>query len=151
MEEFEATPDVLDLTADIIAAYVSNNKISAEALPELIASTYAALNQAGSGVEPEPEQEDFTKSKAEIRKSITGSHIISFIDNKPYRSLKRHLSTNGYTPESYRERFGLPKDFPMVAPDYAAQRSALAKSMGLGRKAGEPAPAKRTRKPKAEA
>lgn len=151
MEDFEATPDVLDLTADIIAAYVSNNKISAEALPDLIASTHAALSGLTHGAEPVEEVEDFTKSKAEIRKAVSEDGITSFLDGKKYKSLKRHITTNGMTVDEYRERFGLPDDFPMVAPSYSAARSALAKSMGLGvggRKPKAPTP-KPTRKPRA--
>lgn len=138
---------MLVLTSDIIAAYVSNNKIDPDALPSLIASTYAALTGVGEPV-AEP-AEDHTKSKAEIRKSIQPDGLISFIDGKTYKSLKRHVGTNGMTMDEYKARFGLPKDYPSVSPNYSAARSALAKSMGLGRKPGEPAPARRGRKPKA--
>lgn len=145
---FEPERDHLDLTVAIVEAFVSRNSISPDALPALIASTHAALAGLGQGAEPVEEVEDFTKSKAEIRKSIGPDALISFLDGKPYKSLKRHVSTHGLTMDEYRARFGLPDDYPSVSPAYSAARSALAKSMGLGRKAGEPAP-KRGRKPKA--
>lgn len=140
MDEFKGYVGVIDLTADIVSAYVANNKLNAAELPALIASTYAALNGVGAP-EAEPETNDQLKTKAEIKKSIGGSHLISFLDGKPYRSLKRHLTANGHTIAEYKARFGLPDDYPMTAPDYSAQRSALAKQLGLG--AGG-------RKPKAE-
>lgn len=147
-----ADRDLLAMTADIIAAYVTNNKIDAAALPGLITSIHAALGSTGSEVveEVEPVQK---MTAAQARKLITPAGIISLITQKPFKSMKRHVTTHGYTPESYREAFGLPADFPMVHPDYAAARSALAKSMGLGvggRKPANPAPkGKPGRKPKA--
>ena len=141
MDEFKGYVGVIDLTADIVSAYVANNKLNAAELPALITSTYAALNGVGAP-QAEPETNDQLKTKAEIKKSIGGSHLISFLDGKPYRSLKRHLTANGHTVAEYKARFGLPDDYPMTAPEYSAQRSALAKQLGLG--AGG-------RKPKAEA
>lgn len=152
MDDNTLAPSVLDLTADIIAAYVANNQIGADQVPALIASTYAALNSAGTNQPAEEPVEDMTKTRAEIRKSITGSHLISFIDNKPYRSLKRHLTTNGLTLAEYKERYGLPADYPSTSPEYSAQRSALAKSLGLGQGGRKPAAAavKPARKPRAK-
>lgn len=149
-DTFDATTDYaaerrIEQTLEIVAAYVSNNVLPAKDLPGLITSVHGAL--AGLGAEPaatpvEPEVD--TPSSAQIKKSITPDAIISFIDGKPYKTMKRHLGTHGLYPYSYRQRYGLPNDYPMVAPNYAAQRSALAKSIGLGRPGGrieEEAPA----------
>jgi len=132
--------DILtELTAHIVAAYVEANTVTAAELPALIKSTYTALGSLG---EPAVEvTEAATKATAaQIRKSITPDKLISFIDGKGYSLLKRHLSTHGLTPAGYREKFGLPSDYPIVAPNYAAKRSELALKGGLGRKAApEPA------------
>ena len=134
----EEPSELAALTADIVSAYVSNNTMPASDLPSLIASVHTALGSAG---EPSrPVEADHKADKAAIRKSLTPDHLISFIDGKLYKSLKRHLTTNGTTPDEYRAKFGLPKDYPMVAPANSAQRSALAKTLGLGRRAAaEPA------------
>jgi predicted transcriptional regulator len=144
--------DLLDMTADIVAAYVTHNKIDATALPGLIASIHAALGSTRS--EPVEEVKPVQRlTAAQARKLITPGGIISLITQKPFKSMKRHLSIHGYTPQSYREAFGLPADFPMVHPDYAKARSDLAKAMGLGaggRQAPKSAPkTKPGRKPKA--
>ena len=127
------------LTAEIVSAYVSNNNISAAELPALIKATYTALIRAGAAHAPEPVK---LTPPVPIKKSITHDHLISLEDGKPYKSLKRHLATLGLTPEDYRAKWGLAKDYPMVAAAYSEQRSNLAKSLGLGRKAGSAAPAK---------
>ena len=127
----EEAQNSLDLVADIVSAYVANNTISATDLPALIASVHGALNQVanGKGEEPAPE----LKPAVPIKKSITPDAIICLEDGKAFKSLKRHLATKyGMTPDDYRARWGLPKDYPMVAPNYAAARSQLAKKMGLG-------------------
>lgn len=144
--------DLLDMTADIVAAYVTHNKIDATTLPGLISSIHAALGSTSS--EPVEEVEPVQRlTAAQARKLITPGGIISLITQKPFKSMKRHLSIHGHTPQSYREAFGLPTDFPMVHPDYAKARSDLAKAMGLGaggRQAAKPAPkSKPGRKPKA--
>lgn len=147
-DTFNADRDLLGMTADIVAAYVTNNKIEAAALPGLIASIHAALGSTSEMVteaSPEPVQK---MTAAQARKLITPAGIISLITQKPFKSMRRHVTTHGYTPESYREAFGLPADFPMVHPDYAAARSALAKSMGLGQ--GGRKPAKNAPKPRAK-
>ena len=128
-------PDIIAYAGDIVAAYVSNNPVPAAELPALIAKVHAALaGLAGAGsVAAEPEIEVERPTPAQIRKSITDEGIVSFIDGKPYKTLKRHLTKHGLTPQVYRQRYGLPADYPMVAPGYAAQRSALAKEIGLGR------------------
>ena len=123
------------LTADLVSAYVSNgnNRVDADALPALIMSVYTALNGIGSATAANADELGIAhKSKSEIKKSFGTEHLISFEDGKPYKSLKRHLSTHGLTPDAYRAKWGLPNDYPMVHPTYSAARSALAKSMGLG-------------------
>ncbi len=141
----DASFDFSALTADIVSAYVSNNKVGASDLANVIAEVHRALGAVGQAPAPaEPEAPKPTA--AEIRKSRTPEFLTSFVDGRKYKSLKRHLTTNGMTPDEYRTRFGLPKDYPMVAESYSAQRSALAKTLGLGRKAAaapapEPTPA----------
>ena len=118
-----------EMTTEIAAAYVANNHVAPGALPRLLASVHAALD--GLGRSPEP---DATKPtpRMPIRKTVTEEHIVSLEDGKSYKSLKRHLARHGLTPQAYREKWGLPTDYPMVAPAYARQRSALAKQIGLG-------------------
>ncbi|WP_298961796.1 MucR family transcriptional regulator [uncultured Methylobacterium sp.] len=118
------------LTSDIVSAYVSKNSVPVADLPALITSVHASLNGLGQAA-PEP-VEDHKVRPAQIRNSITPDHLVSFVDGKPYKSMKRHLSSYGLTPEQYRQKFGLPADYPMVAPSYAARRSDLAKKTGLG-------------------
>ncbi|MGX7704786.1 MucR family transcriptional regulator [Methylobacterium sp. Gmos1] len=124
------TPPMIELTSDIVGAYVSNNNVRVADLPGLIASIHATL--VGLGQPAAQPEEDHKVTAAQIRKSVTPDHITSFLDGKQYKSLKRHLTTRGYTPDEYRQKFGLPFDYPMVAATYAAQRSELAKSLGLG-------------------
>ena len=123
-------PNYIELAADIISAYVSKNSVRSADLPELIAQVHGALRNVGN---PAPKQEAQKYEPAvPVRKSITPDAIISLIDGNPYQSLKRHLGKHGLTPEHYRERYNLPRDYPMVAAGYAARRSELAKTMGLG-------------------
>ena len=140
--------NLIELTADVVAAYVSKNPVPVADLPSLIGQVNSALKAAANGA-PEPENQAL-KPAVPIRKSVTPDYIISLEDGKKFKSLKRHLAMHyNLTPEEYRARWGLPKDYPMVAPNYAAARSALAKTMGLGRKHKEPekpAPTKRGRK-----
>jgi predicted transcriptional regulator len=126
--------DLVQLTADIVSAYVSNNKIGSAELGQLIEEVHSALVRAPSAAAtPEPEPRE---PAVPIRKSITPDYIVSLEDGRKFKSLKRHLkNTYGLTPEEYRAKWGLPRDYPMVAPNYAKARSELAKSMGLGRKA----------------
>jgi predicted transcriptional regulator len=125
------TADLTALAAQIVMAHVSNNATQAAALPGLIASVHGALSALGQPVaEPEPETVELTP--AQIRKSVTPDHIVSFIDGKPYKTLKRHLTGQGITPEEYRRKYGLSSDYPMTAANYAAYRSEMAKSIGLG-------------------
>jgi predicted transcriptional regulator len=125
------TSETVALAADIVAAFVSNNSIAATELPSMIQSVYRALNEAASGVKPQEAAPPLTPA-VPIKKSVTPDYIISLEDGHKYKSLKRHLSTRGMTPDDYRTKWGLPRDYPMVAASYSAQRSQLAKSLGLG-------------------
>ena len=131
MTENVTDDNLIDLTADIVSAYVSNNTVPATDLPQLINEVYGALQKtSGAVTEPEPEP---LKPAVPIKKSVTPDYIICLEDGKQFKSLKRHLRTHyDMTPEEYREKWGLPADYPMVAPNYAAARSDLAKKMGLG-------------------
>ena len=131
--------DFIELAADLVAAYVSNNNMPVAELPTLISGVHAALSglgNAGATEAPGPDK----PTSAQIRKSITPDALISFLDGKPYKTLKRHLSGNGLTLEAYRERYGLPVDYPSTAASYSARRSELARSLGLGqqRRKAEP-------------
>jgi predicted transcriptional regulator len=125
--------DLTSLTADVVAAYVAHNALGADKLADLIGSVHAALSKASTqAVEPEKVQ---LVPAVSIKKSVTQDHIICLEDGKKFKSLKRHLKTHyDLSPEEYREKWGLPRDYPMVAPAYAAARSNLAKSMGLGQR-----------------
>jgi predicted transcriptional regulator len=123
------------LAAQIVSAYVSNNPVPPAELPPLIARVHGAVVglSAGGSADAVISRDDVEKpTPAQIRKSLWDDGITSFIDGKTYKTLKRHLTSHGLDPKSYRERYGLPADYPMVAPSYAAQRSALAKAIGLG-------------------
>ncbi len=125
------TGDLLDLTSEIVSAFVGNNTIEEQKLPELIENVYVTLaNIAASG-----NTDSAAEPAVPVKKSVTPNYIICLEDGKKLKMLKRHLKTNyDMTPEEYRERWGLPADYPMVAPNYAAQRSELAKQIGLGKK-----------------
>ncbi len=125
--------DITSLTTDIVSAYVANNTLVYEQVPDLISSVYAALNKvAVHGAEPVKEE---LKPAVPIKKSVTNDYIICLEDGKKFKSLKRHLRTHyDMSPEEYREKWGLSRDYPMVAPAYAAARSELAKTMGLGQR-----------------
>jgi predicted transcriptional regulator len=128
------TIDFIDLASDIVCAYVSNNSIPLAELPNLIHGVHAALAGLANGaVQTAIEDTHEKPTAAQIRKSVMPDGIVSFLDGKTYKTMKRHLTGHGLDPHSYRQRFGLPADYPMVASSYAAQRSALAKSIGLGR------------------
>lgn len=140
---------LLDMTVGIVANYVANNQIGSADLPPLIASVHEALSGAGTSA-AEVETPVVRPSAAQVRKSISEAGIVSFIDGRTYQSLKRHLRGHGHDPETYRAFYGLPSDYPVVSPAYAAKRSAIARASGLGqgnRKPGRAAkPAARTRK-----
>lgn len=145
----DTNENIVELSADIVSAYVANNNVTTSELPALIANVYAALTKLGG--EPEAPPAAPLVPAISIRKSVTPEAIICLEDGKSFKSLKRHLSSKyDLTPEQYRTKWGLPADYPMVAPAYAEARSALAKSMGLGRKAAvETVKAKRAAKTKA--
>jgi predicted transcriptional regulator len=129
----ESTPatSVLGLTAQIVSAHVSNNSVSPDALPSLIQEVFKTL----SGVGKDPVLPERPQPAVAIKKSVLPEHIICLEDGKKLKMLKRHLKTSyNMTPEQYRERWGLPPDYPMVAPNYAKHRSSLAKKIGLGTK-----------------
>jgi predicted transcriptional regulator len=123
--------ELIDLAADIVSAYVSNNSLPVGELPSLIAEVHRALNTTQKGVQ-EPEAEPL-KPAVNPKKSVFPDYIVCLEDGKKFKSLKRHLRTHyDLSPEEYRDKWALPPDYPMVAPNYAAARSALAKKMGLG-------------------
>jgi predicted transcriptional regulator len=129
--EDPSQPELVELTARIVSAYVSNNAIVASDLPHLISETHAALTRA-TGSLPTVEREE-QKPKVPVKKSVMPEYIICLEDGKKFKSLKRHLRTHyNLSPEEYREKWDLPHDYPMVAPNYARARSDLAKKMGLG-------------------
>lgn len=131
MTDSPADANLIDLTADIVSAYVSNNTVASSDLPNLINEVYGALQRtSGTVSEPEPEP---LKPAVPVKKSVMPDYIICLEDGKKFKSLKRHLRTHyDMTPEEYREKWDLGPDYPMVAPNYAAARSELAKKMGLG-------------------
>ena len=123
--------DLLGLTAEIVSAHVANNPVAMAELPGLITHVHTALANLGKAA-PEPEVKR-QEPAVPIKKSITPDFIVCLEDGKKFKSLKRHLRTQyNMTPEQYREKWGLAADYPMVAPNYAAARSQLAKQMGLG-------------------
>ena len=126
----EMRSTLVELTADIISSYVANNEVPASELPRVIGSVYKALSDTIGGHQEEIEE---LKPAVPVKKSITPDHLICLEDGKKFKSLKRHLRTHyNLSPEEYREKWGLPADYPMVAPNYAQARSQLAKKMGLG-------------------
>jgi len=127
-----AANNLIELAADIVSAYVSNNSVSAHDLTALIGDVYAALQRTSAGIVAEPQPEPL-KPAVPVKKSVTPDYIICLEDGKKLKTLKRHLKTAyDLTPEQYRERWGLAPEYPMVAPNYAAHRSALARQIGLG-------------------
>jgi predicted transcriptional regulator len=133
MTESANAGDILALTTEIVAAHVSNNTVSVGDLPHLINQVYQSLSTIGTGAAPVVER---PQPAVSVKKSITPDYIVCLEDGKKLKMLKRHLKTAyNMTPEDYRERWGLPADYPMVAPNYAKQRSRLAKEIGLGTRA----------------
>jgi predicted transcriptional regulator len=143
VSEPQNTPNYIELAADIVSAFVSNNSVPVAELPALIGSVHAALNQVANGSAQQPAEEPKAPA-VPIKKSVQPDYIVCLDDGKRFKSLKRHLRTTyNLTPDQYRAKWGLAHDYPMVAPNYAAARSELAKQMGLGarrRKTPEPAP-----------
>jgi predicted transcriptional regulator len=135
------TLDLVTLAADMVGAYVSNNHVQAAELPKLISDVHAVLvglgTATGTGEEPQAKA-----TAPEIRRSITPDYLVSFEDGKQYKTLRRHLTLRGLTPEGYRAKWGLAHDYPMTSAKYSEQRSELARSLGLGqqrRKTSRPA------------
>jgi predicted transcriptional regulator len=136
----DTQPNYTELTADIVSAYVAKNSVRPADLPELISSIHTALQNVGN---PGAKQATEKPTPAvNPKKSITPDYLISLEDGKRYKSMKRHLGLRGLTPEQYREKWDLPRDYPMVAPNYAKARSELAKKMQLGQQRRKPAQAK---------
>lgn len=127
---------MLQMASAIVAAYVGNNPVPQAELPKLISETFRALQAIAAGAEPAAEAPVAARPAINARKSITPEYIVCLEDGKKFKSLKRHLRSHyNLSPEQYREKWGLPPDYPMVAPNYAATRSSLAKRMGLGKRA----------------
>ncbi len=133
MSDAPAGGPFIELTAEIVSAYVSNNTVPAAEIPALIHQVYVALARVSGGSGDAPAEP--LKPAVSVKRSITPDHIVCLEDGKKFKSLKRHLRTHyDLSPEEYREKWGLPHDYPMVAPNYAAARSDLAKRMGLGQR-----------------
>lgn len=129
--ENSGLPDYIELAADIVSAFVSNNSVPVADLPALIASVHSTLGRLSNG--PAEEKVEPPQPAVSVKRSITPDFIVCLEDGKKFKSLKRHLRTRyDMTPDEYRQKWNLPVDYPMVAPNYAAARSELAKSMGLG-------------------
>jgi len=148
------TDETRRLTVQIVSAHVAHNNVAQADLPALIAQIYGTLSGLGKAAEPQAPSRP--EPAVSIRKSVTPEYLVCLEDGKKLKMLKRHLSSAyDMTPDQYRERWGLPADYPMVAPAYAQQRSTLAKAIGLGTRRGAPVPeptpvkAPRTRKPAA--
>ena len=136
MSETQPDLNVIEMAAEIVSAYVRNNSVPVGELPTLLQSVHDALGGILTGAKAEVPKEPL-QPKVPVKKSVTTEYIVCLEDGKRFKSLKRHLhSEHGLSPQDYREKWGLAKDYPMVAPAYADARSNLAKTMGLGRKAG---------------
>ena len=143
-------PNSVEMTIEVVASYLAHNNLRPGDVPDFIAQTHAAIAALGAAPEMEPVASDEPaqpehQPAVTVRKSLASrDHILSMIDGKPYKTLKRHLSRHGLTPTEYRERYGLKADYPMTAPAYSEHRREVAKTLGLGRKPkapGETAPA----------
>jgi predicted transcriptional regulator len=132
--DVNGSEELIEIAAEVVSAYVSNNPLPASELPQLIRSVYGALSGLTGTALPETKEEKLVPA-VNPKKSVFDDHIICLEDGKKFKSLKRHLMTHyRLTPEAYREKWSLDANYPMVAPAYARQRSALAREMGLGRK-----------------
>ena len=140
--------NTLDMTAEMVAAFVSNNSVPSSGLAALIQTIHDALTNLSTGAASAVAKEEAKEPAVPIRKSIAPDYLICLDDGKKFKSLKRHLAALGMTPEQYRAKWKLPSDYPMVAPEYAAKRSELAKAIGLGQVRRQPGPRKRGRPPK---
>ncbi len=129
--------NAVEVAAEMVAAFVSNNPLPKSELPALIHAVHSAVERLAAGPESAPPQVEAKAPAVPLRKSITPDFLICLDDGKRFKSLRRHLAGLGLTPAQYREKWNLPSDYPMVAPNYAAQRSALAKKIGLGQIRGK--------------
>jgi predicted transcriptional regulator len=127
-----AIPDSVELAAEIVAAFISNNPLPRSELPDFIHAVCAAVQKLGQESTSAPAEVESKAPAVPIRKSITPEFLICLEDGKKFKSMRRHLGQLGLTPEEYRAKWNLPSDYPMVAPNYAAQRSEMAKKIGLG-------------------
>ena len=134
MSDQENRSELLELTSEIVAAHVSNNTLAVNDLPQLIQDVYATLATVGMA----PASSEKLQPAVSVKKSVTPDYIVCLEDGKKLKMLKRHLKTAyNMTPDEYREKWGLPRDYPMVAPNYAKHRSDLAKEIGLGKKSNK--------------
>jgi predicted transcriptional regulator len=138
----------IELAAEIVAAFVSNNSVPAGELPALIDAVHTSVRRLAEGPESAAPKVEAKAPAVSIRKSVTPDFLICLEDGKHFKSIRRHLTLHGLTPEQYREKWRLPADYPMVAANYAAQRSALAKKIGLGQMRGKGGAGKKGRPPK---
>ena len=129
-----AIPDSVELVAEVVAAYVANNPLPKSELPPLIQAMKSAIDGLGKGPEGSQPQVEAKPPAVPVHKSITPDYLICLEDGKKLKSMRRHLRLLGLTPEKYREKWKLPSDYPMVAPNYSDTRSAMAKKIGLGQK-----------------
>ena len=135
MREQQTPPNYIELAADLVSAFVSNNPVPAAELPALIGTVHAALTKTANGSSQQTTEEPKKAPAVSVKKSVQPDYIVCLEDGKRFKSLKRHLRTTyNLTPEQYRAKWGLPASYPMVAPNYAAARSELAKQLGLGQK-----------------
>jgi len=138
MEEQADKAKLIELMADIVSAYVSSNYVQQAELPVLIGEVHRTLAAAVMMTSAEPAGPEQRKATPqEVKRSVTADHLISFEDGKRYKTLRRHLTVRGLTPKAYFEKWGLPADYPMAAPNYSKQRSELARALGLGQKRSE--------------
>ena len=142
-------PITIEIAAEVVAAFVSNNTVPRGELPALIETVHATVERLTAGGENSAPNEEHKEPAVSIRKSVTPGYLTCLEDGKHFKSLKRHLTAHGLTPEQYRTKMELPSDYPMVAANYAASRSAMAKAIGLGQSRGNAGARKRGRPPKA--
>lgn len=124
------SPSLTRLTADLVSAYVARNAVPASDMPGLIRTVHAAISGLGTAGPVAPQVR--TLSQAEVKRSIAADGLVSFIDGRTYQTLRRHLTAHRMTPDQYRRAYGLPADYPLVAPSYSQKRSKIAKAIGLG-------------------
>lgn len=136
-EQDAETARLITLAADVVSAYVSNNHVQSADLPRLIGDVHEAIRSVTAGAAP-AETGPPKATPQEIRKSISHDFLISFEDGKPYKTLRRHLTLRGLSPEAYRAKWGLPNDYPMTSASYSEQRSELARALGLGQQRRRP-------------